>query len=102
MDLLNEYTAKPTVVNDDVGLLAQRQRSLNVKLIRVMEEDLNVGKHPTKHELMAMPQKRFDAYYARLTSAHENWYIAIAEHRFAYVLKKDLAAFQAREREQFT
>jgi hypothetical protein len=91
----------PPAANAKVGLLTERQRLLNVKLIRFMEEDLDVGKHAlTKRELLAMSQKDFDAYLAKVMSAHENWYIA--EHRSAYVLKNDLAAFQAHERHHFS
>jgi hypothetical protein len=82
------------VVSADLGLLTESQRLLIVKLIRFMEEDMDLSKRATKAELMAMSQKDFDAYYAKATLVHENW--STAEHRSAHVLKNDLAAFQAR------
>lgn len=57
--------------DDDLQLSAQYQRSLDIAQIRYMENDLDLGTHGTKAELILMDESRLKAYFDRVKAAHK-------------------------------
>jgi hypothetical protein len=47
---------------------------VKVKLVNMMEDDLDVGIRATKKTLMAMNHQELDNYILKVSLAHEQWY----------------------------
>ncbi|KAF2032217.1 hypothetical protein EK21DRAFT_87341 [Setomelanomma holmii] len=57
-------------------VVREHQRLIDTKLIRVLEDELDVPRSATKAELVAMNDEEFDNYLIKVKSAHQNWWVA--------------------------
>lgn len=80
--MLSEYKAgnqESMEWHDSDDFQIDHKRYLDVKLVTMLEDELDLSKRATRRELMAMTDDDLQRYLIKVTSAHKNWWVA--EHR---------------------